>query len=108
LVFFDVRNLLSAFMVNDWPDTALFSKAVGSAIQSAKEKHRRIVICGECSPTLLAEGKTEATIQAERLWDEIVKIHSVETLCVYPSLPNQENSEWFQKICAEHTATFVR
>lgn len=108
----DAEETLSTFMVNDWPDAAQFFKMAGDlfmqAAKTAKGPHPRVAACGECAPTLWAQGKPYAAIHLEHLWDEIAKKHNVETFCAYllGSSWHRENSYIFQRICAEHTAVY--
>lgn len=106
-ISFDVNEMLPIFMVNDWPDSVRFFEAVSSLIARAKQKHPRVVACGECSPTLLAQGKVEATVQLEHFWDEVARTHDVDILCVYP-LPQDRESDAFNRLCAEHSAVSFR
>ena len=111
LLLWDVRDALSKFMVNDWPDEVRFSTVLGSLIESTAkgttgERHR-VVTCGECAPTLWAVGKLEAAIRVEHLWNEAIRGHGVDTLCVYPSLRGLEDDLSFRLLCAEHTAVYT-
>lgn len=108
----DVGKTLSTFMVNDMPDPARFFEAVGGLIEAAaktaKREHPRVVACGECAPLLWAEGKTDAAIRTERLWDEVGKIYEMDILCGYAlnSFHGEEDQHIFQSICAEHSAVY--
>lgn len=57
---FDVIETLSTFMVNDLPDKVRFFKLTGdliaAAAKTAKGKRPRVSACGECAPTLCAQG----------------------------------------------------
>src|SRR5262249_19577206 len=72
-----IRDLLSKVMVNGWPDPKHFQNAVEDVITEAARRatgrHARVAACGECSPTLWADGQVEAAIQLEHLWDEIAR-----------------------------------
>ena len=107
-VQWDVREALSTFMVNDWPDAARLSTVLDAVIKTAAQgpvgEYRRVVTCGECAPTLWAEGKVEAAIHVEHLWNKTTRGYGVETLCVYPSLRSLEDDHSFKRLCAEHTA----
>ena len=76
-VSLDVAETLSTFMVNDRPDPARFLKAAGDLIATAAKassgERIRIAACGECAPILWAQGKADAAIQLEQLWDEIAR-----------------------------------
>ena len=106
----DVATTLSTFMVNDMPDPARFFEAVGSLIAAAakasKREHPRVVACGECSPLLWAEGKPDAAIRLEQLWDEVGKTFEIAILRGYASssFHGNEDEHVFQSICAEHSA----
>ncbi len=110
----DVADTLATFMVNDMPDPALFLKATGdlvlSAAKAAKEEQPRIAACGECAPLLWAQGKAEAAILLEQLWDEVARIHDLDILCGYrmSGLLREQDSQIHQRICAEHSAVCVR
>ncbi len=106
----DVAEALSTFMVKDLPDPVRFFKVAGdlmvAAAKAAKGKHSRIWACGECAPTLYAQGKADAAIQLEHLWDEVAKIYAVDILCGYLLDPvdRQPNSKNYERICSEHSA----
>jgi hypothetical protein len=106
----DVAKTLCIFMVNDMPDSARFFEVVGGLIEAAtktaKRKHSRVVACGEYGPFLWAEGKADAAIRVEQLWDEVAKTFEVDILCGYAlsSFHGGEDKHVFQSICAEHSA----
>jgi DNA-binding NarL/FixJ family response regulator len=108
----DVAKTLSTFMINDMPDAARFFEAVGglitAAAKAAKREHSRVVACGECAPVMWAEGKADAAIRIEQLWDEVGKTFEMDTLCGYAlsSFHGKEDEHVFQSICAEHSAVY--
>jgi DNA-binding NarL/FixJ family response regulator len=105
----DVAETLSTFMVNGLPDPVRFSKVTGDLIEAAakagKTERLRIAACGECAPTLWAQGKADAAIQLEHLWDEIAEKYDVEVLCGYvlKSFQREQESHIYERICAEHS-----
>jgi len=106
----DVADTLSTFMANDLPDSVRFLKMAGDlvrrAAKAAKRKHPRVAACGECAPILLAEGKEEAVVQLEHLWDEIARRFHTDILCGYLSSAFQgvESRHILPSICAKHSA----
>jgi DNA-binding NarL/FixJ family response regulator len=110
----DVADTLSKFMVNDWPDSVRFleiaSGLIATATKAARGDHPRVLACGECAPTLLAEGNADAAIRLEQLWDQMAKTYDVDILCGYPlgSFHDNRHSHVFQRICAEHSAVYSR
>jgi DNA-binding NarL/FixJ family response regulator len=105
----DLNETLSTFMVNDWPDSDRFRKMASNLIleaaKAAKGEHPRVAACGVCAPTLWAQGKREAAIQVERLWDELARSYDVDVLCGYVStdFERQENSHVYERICRQHS-----
>lgn len=106
----DVAQTLSTFMVNGMPDTARFfevaSGLIKAAAKTARQEHRGVAVCGECSPTLWAEGKADAAIRLEHLFDQVGKTFGLDILCGYPlsSFHGQEDERVFHSICAQHSA----
>jgi DNA-binding NarL/FixJ family response regulator len=106
----DASKMLAAFMVNGMPDTARFFPVVGGLIEAAAKAARQqdhgVVVCGECSPHLWAEGKADAAIRVEQLFDELGKTFGMDILCGYAlsSFHDKEDEHVFQRICAEHSA----
>ena len=107
-----LTETLSTFMVNDMPDSARFFEVVGGLIEAAakaaKREHPRVVACGEVSPVLWAEGKADAAIRLEQLWNDVGKTFEVDILCGYAlsSFHGEEDEHVFQSICAEHSAVY--
>ena len=110
----DPAETISSFMVNDLPDPDKFSKVTAALIEEAAKavnaEHARVAVCGECAPLLLSQGKAEAAIRLERLWDEIAKSHRLDVLCAYPlgSFQGAAGNYTFQKMCAAHSAVSSR
>jgi len=110
----DAADTLSTFMVKDLLDPVRFFKVVGdlvmNAAKAAKGEHPRVAACGECAPLLLAQGKGEAAIRLEQLWNEIVVKYDMDTLCGYPlgGFHGDRDSYTFRQICAEHSAVHSR
>jgi DNA-binding NarL/FixJ family response regulator len=110
----DASETLSPLTTNHVPDPVLCARAVGDLITTAAKgatgEHPWVAICGECAPTLLAEGYDDAAIELEHLWDEITKSYDAETLCGYLSsaFPSAHDDPILERICAEHSAVHGR
>jgi hypothetical protein len=108
----DAAKTLSTFMVNDMPDAARFFEVASGLIHSAakvvKGEHSRVVVCGEGVALLWAEGKPDAAIRLEQLWDRVGTTFKVDILCGYAlsSFHGEEGEHVFQSICAAHSAAY--
>jgi DNA-binding NarL/FixJ family response regulator len=110
----EVADTLSTFMVNGLPDPGRFQKAAGdlvaTAAKASKGERPRVAACGECAPTLWAQGRADAAVQVEHLWDEIAKNCNVDILCGYVlnSFRREQERDIYERICAEHSAVSSR
>jgi DNA-binding NarL/FixJ family response regulator len=110
----DVADVLSSFMVNGWPDEERFWKAGTSLFTRAAAAARcnppGVAACGEAAPSLLRDGRAEAAIRLERLWDELARTFNVDVLCPYPmgGFQHDETSDVLHRICREHSAQYSR
>jgi DNA-binding NarL/FixJ family response regulator len=108
-VALDPSDMLSQFMVDDWPDDLLFQQAVGpilvDALRASTSRRPGVLVCGECAPTLLTEGKDDAAVRVEQLWDTFAQAHAVDTLCAYlvESPVHEKQETVFRRINAVHT-----
>lgn len=110
-IVLDAAEALSMFMVNDWPDAALFFRSFSSVIESASKaaraEHPRVALFGEGVALLCANGNTGAAIRLEQLANELRKAFDVDILCAYPfSLRVHEDISLLAAICAEHSAVY--
>lgn len=107
----DVSETLQTFMVNGLPDPVRFYKVTDEvlslAARASTAEPPRVAVCGECAPALWAQGKADAAIQLEHLWDEIACTHDLDVLCGYVLTDFQldQEGEICERICAEHSAS---
>jgi len=105
----DAAETLAKLLVNGWPDARRFAQAVGRVIEQAQTtvqgKQRKVAAFGEMVALLWAEGKHEAAICLEQLWNELARTHSFTLRCGYPmaGFSEEGHAELIQKVCAEHT-----
>lgn len=109
LFLLDTMETLSEQLLDGMPDARRLARVVTRFLDrvnaSAAGPRRRVVFCGECAPVLMQQGKIEAALQTEHLWDELTKTHEIDVLCGYLStaLPAEHRDEIVARICAEHT-----
>ncbi len=111
-IVLDVAKTLSTFMVNDMPDTDRFFEVVASLIKAAanagNKEHPRVAVCGEGVSILCAEGKLDAAIRLEHLWNQLAASYEIDILCGYSlsGFRSEKDKNAFQSICAEHSAVY--
>lgn len=105
-----IPEFLANVMVNGYPDpTRFFSVAENLVDDMARRaRNRRVVACGECAPTLWAQGHHEEAIQLEQLWDEVAKSRRMDVLCAYPLAARSEQMRILRQLCAVHTGVQIR
>ena len=54
---------------------------------------------------LWAQGKTNAAVRLERLWDDVAEQYELDILCAYPAsnFLGGKDERAFNAICAEHS-----
>ncbi|MGA7731899.1 MAG: ATP-binding protein [Chloroflexia bacterium] len=108
-VSLDAQETLSKLMPDGQLDEARFIDIIGGVIDRAATavggERPRIAAFGEMVALLWAEGRPDAAIQLEQLWNGLASTHSFELLCAYPSsLFNQAgDATGIGDICATHT-----
>jgi PAS domain S-box-containing protein len=112
-VALDASELLSKFMVEGMPDGGLFEEIVGGVIMRirahSKTSRADIAAFGEMVALLWTEGKIEAAIRLEQLWNELAKKHSFSLRCAYPTANfyGEKNAQPLMRVCAEHSAVVL-
>jgi PAS domain S-box-containing protein len=105
----DAAETMAKFMVDEWPNAVRFADLVGRILDqagaSAKGQPSRVVAFGEMVTLLWEQGKVEATVRLEQLWNDLAKTRSFSLFCAYPlgTFNRREHGEPFLKICAEHS-----
>jgi PAS domain S-box-containing protein len=108
-VVLDAAETLSRFMVHGQPDPGRFSEImagiIARAASAAQDENHRVVAFGEMVALLWAEGKSEAAIQLEKLWNQAAKAYSFALRCAYPmqGFCREDHAESLLQICAEHS-----
>jgi DNA-binding NarL/FixJ family response regulator len=106
----DTADTLSELMLGDSVNTTKFWDSLGSVITAAGEAARtrpfRVALYQECAALLWAQGREEATIQMEQLFNKLAYEYDLDILCGYSIMyfDGEEDSHLIQRICAEHSA----
>ncbi len=100
----NAEEILSKFMVNDWPDETLFMQTVTTLFEKAGKKGRRIRAFGEMVALLWARGHNGATVQLEHLWNRFHSKNEFSLFCAYPKAGFTADPHTSLKdICACHS-----
>jgi DcmR-like sensory protein len=103
----DAEAALAAIMADGSPDQRHFEATIGTLIAGAEAAAGggRVVVFGEMVALLWNQGKHEATVRLEQLWNNLSTRHSFYLLCGYPleDFDRTQHQQMFFNICGEHT-----
>ncbi|MDQ9171714.1 MEDS domain-containing protein [Oxalobacteraceae bacterium R-40] len=102
----DAESTLERISSDGWPDEEKFNQVIGNSVAQLKELHNRPVRAfGEMVALLCAQGKPDAAIQLEQLWNALAKKYSFSLLCGYPlnAFASEVDGITFDTICNLHT-----
>jgi len=106
LIVLDAQQTLDLFMVHGSPDQERFEASVGKLIAEVLDgRENRILIraYGEMVDVLWKEGKPEAAIRLEMLWNKLAQHYGFALLCGYSMGNFYKETKGFEAICREHT-----
>ena len=100
----DAKETLSKFMVNGQLDEVLFKEAMAPIFDRCRSTQRVVRAGGEMVALLAAQGNWTATIQLERLWEEIHEKKPFSICCLYPkTIVDRGEKTSVEHICAKHS-----
>lgn len=109
---FDAAATLERFMRRGRLDPELFDELVDGLLADASKAaaggRGRIAAFGEMVALLWAEGKIDAALQLEELWNKAADRYSFSLCCAYPmnGFLGNPHAAPFLKICAQHSHVF--
>lgn len=82
----DAAETMSLFMVAGKPDRRRFVEVIGGIITSIRPKAQFPIVraYGEMVALLWAQGRQDAAIDLEELWNELLGHHPFSLMCGYP------------------------
>jgi DNA-binding NarL/FixJ family response regulator len=109
----NVADVLATFMTQGRLDGGQFWNAATALVMkaaSAIPDHLHVVACGDCSSTLLSQGREEEALRLEHLWHELVRSSNVDVFCGYSTTAPyyDADSPVLQRICAVHSKVHSR
>jgi hypothetical protein len=107
LVWLDARETMSAFLEGGSPNAELFEATVGNVLERVIEGRRYTTVraYGEMVDLLWREGKPEAAVALEEMWNALATKYAFSLLCAYSKESFQETHSLsgIERICALHT-----
>ena len=102
----DARETLERFLVNGHPDARRFDDVVGAHVRSAAATGRRVYAYGEMVALLWDDGRVNAAIELETLWNDLGLSVPFSLFCAYPSssVTSEDQAELLSQVCCLHTA----
>jgi hypothetical protein len=83
LLFLDAKRTLTLFMVDGHPDRTAFLSVMAARLDHVRAAgHPTVRLCGDMVD-LLWEEQLEATLELERLWNEVLVDEHLSLLCAY-------------------------
>jgi hypothetical protein len=100
----DAQVALSQFMVEGWPNKALFNEVVAELFERARTDGRRVRAFGEMVVLLWKQGNNSATVRLEHLWNEYLQREAFCLFCAYPRRSfTQDAATAILEICSHHS-----
>lgn len=112
-VMFDAEDTLATFMVDQMPDAERFQRSVGGLLSEAKRraisKDQGLTVFGEMVAVLWSEGKRDAALSLERMWNDALNSTAFHLHCAYPrSIFNTKSGDSeMESICHSHSHVLV-
>ena len=106
LIVLDAHETLDLFMDHGMPDRERFEASVGQLIAEVLDgREDRVLIraYGEMVDVLWKEGKCDAAIRLEMLWNRLAQRYGFALLCGYSMGNFYKETKGFEAICREHT-----
>ena len=102
----DAADTLSEVLIDGWPDEARFVAVLGGVIEraAAADRDRPVRAFGEMVALLCADGRRDAAIRVEELWNALGQQQRFSLFCAYPinAFRTESASASFASVCAAH------
>jgi PAS domain S-box-containing protein len=101
----DAAGTLSKFMVDEWPHEDLFTREFEDVLATLS-KRGNIRAFGEMVAVLRTDGKPDAAIALEQIWNAFITTHALSLCCAYPlsSFSSDIDVSRFLEVCGQHTS----
>jgi MEDS: MEthanogen/methylotroph, DcmR Sensory domain len=106
LIVLDAHQTLAMFMVGDKPDPVRFESSIGRVIGSllqGRSERTLVRAYGEMVDVLWKDGREDAAIQLELLWNSLAGRYGFALLCGYAMGNFFKQTDRFEEVCRQHT-----
>ncbi|HET8874798.1 MAG TPA: PAS domain S-box protein [Casimicrobiaceae bacterium] len=102
----DARTSVESLLVEGWPDAGRFTATLEPLVAAAARRGSRVVIFGEMVALLWNDGRHDAAVQLEQLWNELAQRYAFSLFCAYP-IAQMQSGPWpaMHAVCAAHSNT---
>jgi hypothetical protein len=104
LIVLEAQKTMDSFMVNGRPDTSRFTETVTAAIDMTGHRGRTpIRAYSEMVDVLWKDGRDEAAIQLEVLWNKVARTRQFSLLCGYAMGNFYKQARHLEDVYEQHT-----
>lgn len=103
----DARTLMAQFITDGWVDPERSEAVLSAVIEEAARFNPRVPVCayGEMVDLFCADGRPDAALELERIWNALARSHALSLLCGYhlARFPTAADGATFLHVCHAHT-----
>jgi PAS domain S-box-containing protein len=107
---FDAEETLATFMNGELPDAERFLRVIGQILDQSRvgRENLHVLAYGEMVDILWREGKCDAAIRLEELWNHLAATRPFRLLCAYgmEGFHKSVHRPQFEEICRNHAEVF--
>jgi hypothetical protein len=105
LLMLDADEMLSKFIENEIPNSQKFDEHIANPLLEMRRKFSDVKAYGEMVNILWAQGNLYATMELEKLWNQLLSSNEFSLLCSYSldSLSEEKHGFAFHEICQCHS-----
>jgi hypothetical protein len=106
-ITWDMKKILSRFMVRGLPHAGFFKSAVRSLLEDAKKsasgKEQGLIAFGEMVSVLWDEGNHAGALALENLWNDLLSEKAFHLHCAYPRSFFSKDKAGLMDVCESHS-----
>ncbi|MDQ6854167.1 MAG: ATP-binding protein [Actinomycetota bacterium] len=105
----DAAETLARITADGWPDPVRFSEIVGGPVgRAAAGSPGAVRAFGEMVALLWTDGRRDAALRLEELWNDLATSHTFDLVCAYPmtAFGTHGDTDQFNSVSGLHTEVF--